>query len=535
VRRALAIVALLAACGAFVVLTTGASDKGSSDSPKYKVELESAFGLTEGSDFKVAGTRAGKITSLGIDKRTLHALVGVQITEPSFGHLRTDASCESRPQSLIGEYFLDCQPGRGPRLAPGSTIPIRHTFSTIGPDLVNDILRLPQKERLRIILTELGAGVAGRGDDLNETLRRAVPALRDTDHLLAILASESNTIRDLTVNGDKVITALADNKRDVGRFVGEARDTAVASAERRSAIAATFHKFPGFLAELRPTMLQLGRVADGQTPALRDLDASAGRIKTFFNDLTPFSNASRVSLRTLADTAKTGRQAVTYGRPLVRQLRSFVAHTPELGKNLAIVLEDLDNRNRAIEPDPRSPGGKGFTGLEGLLMYAFRQTQAVNSFDANGHILKTVLVDSPCGAYADGANVKAHPERVKQCGSYLGPSQPGINQPDPTAGGAAARSKAAQKKADQETNTVREAVTKALAPQPAAPGAPKRKPVIDLKKTIQQLLGKTPDVHKVVKDLPKTLSDLGIPVNGPDGRPLVKADQQALVDYLLAP
>ena len=50
-------------------------------------------------------------------------------------------------------------------------------------------MRRPYRERLRIILDELGAGVAGRADDLNETIRRASPALRETDRVLDVLGA----------------------------------------------------------------------------------------------------------------------------------------------------------------------------------------------------------------------------------------------------------------------------------------------------------------------------------------------------------
>ena len=223
-RRVAAIVALMAVAGVFVALTAGAG--GTTSGPAdYKIEFDNAFGLVDGADVKVAGVHGGKISSLEVDKRTKKALVGVKLEGGAFTGFRTDVFCEARPQSLIGEYFIDCQPGKGAELPRGSKVPVRQTASTIPPDLVNNILRLPYRERLRIILSELGTGVAGREQDLNDAIRRAVPALRQTDRLLAVLARESNTIRDLTANADRVIGALANNRRDVGRFVVEARDT----------------------------------------------------------------------------------------------------------------------------------------------------------------------------------------------------------------------------------------------------------------------------------------------------------------------
>ena len=64
---------------------------------------------------RVAGANAGQVVSLDLDRRTQKALVEVEITEKGFGSLRSDVFCESRPQSPIGEYFVDCLPGRAKR------------------------------------------------------------------------------------------------------------------------------------------------------------------------------------------------------------------------------------------------------------------------------------------------------------------------------------------------------------------------------------------------------------------------------------
>src|SRR5205085_10503320 len=132
----------------------------------------------------------------------------------------SDAFCQSRPQSLIGEYFLDCDPGRtGKVLPPGSTIPVTHTQSTIPADLVQNIMRLPYRQRFSIIINELGAAVAARSEDLQSALRRADPALAETDNLLALLANDAHTIRDLNVNANTVTTALARNNNQAKRFI----------------------------------------------------------------------------------------------------------------------------------------------------------------------------------------------------------------------------------------------------------------------------------------------------------------------------
>jgi len=430
VRRALVILGLVTALCAYVVLASGF---GGAKNDTYWVELDNAFGLIQGGDLKVAGVRAGQITDIRLDKRTKHALVGFRIDKDGFGSLRRDVRCESRPQSLIGEYFLDCLPGTSPQeLKPGARIPVAQTSSTIAPDLVNDILREPERERLRIIVSELGAGVAGRGPELNAAIRRAIPALRETDRVLALLGDQNRTLQDLTVNADTVVGDLAANRKDVGRFVDNANDTAQASAERRPEIAAGLHRLPGFLEQLQPTMKALGEVADRQTPALQNLDASARQITDFFDRLGPFAQATRPAIRSLGQASITGDKAAKAAGPTVSLLDGVARGTPEVAKDLSMILGHLDDRRYAIEKDPRSPGGEGYTGLEALLQYVYDQTTSTAVYDQNSHIFKVALFAGECANYADAKTVKDDPSLLAKCGSFLGPDQPGITTEDIT-------------------------------------------------------------------------------------------------------
>jgi ABC-type transporter Mla subunit MlaD len=434
--RRLAASALVMAAAVVVAVTASGAGGGGGDALRYRVALDNAFGLIEGGDLKVAGVKAGKIEKLDVRPSDLRALVTVSLSELGAQPFRSDVFCEVRPQSLIGEYFLDCHPGRFGRVLPsGSTVPHTRTATTIPADLVNNVLRRPYRERLTLILNELGVGLAARGDDLNQTIRRAVPALRDTDQVLQILERNKFVIQQLTRDADLVLVRLAANRRNVARFVEEARDTAAVSASRRVALAATFRKLPLFLRELRPTLRDLGRAATDQVPALRNLRASAPTLTVFLQRLGPFANASRPAIRTLGAASTVGRRAAANAPPFVGRLREFSAPAPELSQNLAIVLEYLDDRDHAVEPDPDSPGGEGYTGLEALLQYPFDQTLALNTFDQRGYILKlNVILDLAhnCGAYTDAEHAKENPERTKDCGQPLGPNQPGINEPDPT-------------------------------------------------------------------------------------------------------
>jgi virulence factor Mce-like protein len=503
-RRVLASLLLLCAAGAFVLVQAGAGEESRN---RFKVELDNAFGLVNGADLKIAGVRAGTITDMDVDRRSKRAVVEFEITKQGFGSLRTDTFCETRPQSLIGEYFIDCEPGQdAEKLAPGSTIPVERTASTVPGDLVNN---------------------------LNAAIRRASPALRETDRVLAILARQNDLLADLVRDGDTVIGDLAGNRRDVTRWVKETGETAAASAARREAIAASLERLPRFLAELRPTMAELGRVADAQTPALTDLQASAGQLEELFTDLGPFADSTRVNLRALAQAAEPGVRAARAAQPSIDELERFSADTPELAKNLAIVLKHLDDREAsAVEPDPRSPGGQGYTGLEAILQYVYDQTMAINVFDRNGYILKANLHAGECAEYQNLDTLKAHiaddPDFLNRCLSELGPNYPGLNQDDPSAGfGQSAgteRQGAGKRRGDPQTD----ARTGDNGPDR---DTSKGKPPVDLRDTLEDLLGPLPVPNPLQPNLDKPLDALREQL-GRGKDPAGQSASDALADFL---
>ncbi len=130
--RRIGAIALVLCLGAAAGLTTAA---GADDTHTYKIELDNAFGLVEGSLVKVAGTDTGVVTDLDINDEK-RALISITTTG-ALGELGEDTVCSSEPNSLIAEYFIDCQPDGDP-LPEGGTIPVEQVTQTVQADLVNN-------------------------------------------------------------------------------------------------------------------------------------------------------------------------------------------------------------------------------------------------------------------------------------------------------------------------------------------------------------------------------------------------------------
>jgi ABC-type transporter Mla subunit MlaD len=516
--------ALAVAAGA----TVAAGDAGAGEQ-HYTVVLDNAFGLTEGSDLRSSGVTVGRVQRLDVQRSTARALATIVVSRPDFAGFRKDVFCEVKPQSLIGEYYMDCAPGSSPEPAP-ATIPVQQTAATIPPDLVLDVLRRPARERFGLILSELGMGVAARGEDLNTTIRRGVPALRETDRVLTILADNRRTLRRLTVDADRVLAGLAGNRRDVARFVKEAGDTTAASAQRKTDLAGAVERLPGFLHQLRPTLRDLGTAAARQTPALADLRSAAPDLTTLLRRLGPFADSARPAVRGLGRASETGVAAVSDARSTVRRLRDLGTVATEPMRDLRFVLEDLDDRGRAVERNRLSPTGAGFTGLEALLQYVFTQSQAVNVYDSKSYILKIGLLVNQCSQYTNAQSAREHPERTRACRQWLGPNQPGV-----TGGGTVVRGTGESTSSAPPAHGPDAAPpTTTGAPPLAAPDAPAPPPPATPPAAAPHPGSPLPDPRSLLDRLLPGIADK-LPHIAPGRRPRDSDSDRSLLDYLLGP
>ena len=300
-------------------------------------------------------------------------------------------------------------------------------------------MRRPYRERLRIILDELGAGVGGRADDLNETIRRAQPgAARDRQGARRSSARQNQVLKNLTQQRrrrDRRPRRQQEGRRALRQGDRGRRRPPPPSAARD--IAAGLQRLPTFLRELRPTMAELGATADASDA--RRCATSTRRpasSRRFLDDLGPFAESSRLNVRTLAKTADKARPAIASAKPTVAELTKTTEHAPELANNLAIVLKDLDDRNRAVEKDKRSPGGQGYTGFEAVLQYIFDQMQAHQHLrrerlHPQGQPLRLGVQRLPERRLASSARRSRSRASTAAASPGLGPNQPGVTTADP--------------------------------------------------------------------------------------------------------
>ncbi|HEX8688777.1 MAG TPA: MlaD family protein [Solirubrobacterales bacterium] len=409
-KAILAIVAVVAVL-AIVLLATG---EDSDDAYLVRAIFDSSSFLVSGEEVRVAGATVGEIESVDVTRRGEissyedgrpqaipgKAVLVMKIEDPGFQDFRRDASCTIRPQSLIGEKFIDCRPTL-PR-APGSQpppplreipegergagqllLPLESNSSTVDPDLINNINRLPYVQRFRLILNELGVGLAGRGEDVEEAVKRANPLLRDATRLLGILSQQRERLAQLNADSEQILAAMSRERASVAGFFSNAGAAAEASAERGEDLEASFRKLPEFLRELRQTMRGLQGFSDAAAPVFSDLDRATPAFTEVTRALTPFSAASTVALKSLGAAGEEAGPKIRAADPVVRKIRNLAQSGAGPTTELARFLVST----------------KKTGGWEALVDLIYNTTAASNEFDRYGHFSRALVTLTNCLLY----------------------------------------------------------------------------------------------------------------------------------------
>lgn len=393
-RIVVSVAVFVAAVCVGAALGTGGND----DDGKYLVRavFDNASFIIPGEDVKVAGVVVGTIDSLDVDDRN-RAVVVLRIDDPAFKPFRKDATCRIGLQSLIGEQFVECDPTkvRGGDKAPAPELPairdgrpgagqhllpVDQTETPVGADLLNDIMRVPQQQRLPLIINELGTGLSGNGEALNAAIKRASPVLKQADELVATLAGQNKMLGRLVDQSDAILAPLAKRRKDVGEFVKQAGDAATATAKQGDALEASFARFPAFLKELGPAVDRLGAFADQATPAIGNLSSEAASVNASVQRLGPLAQKALPTFKSLGKVADEGRAVFPKLKPHADQINALATALQPAAQDLAALSTSFDQTG----------------GIESLMRLFYFYTGAVNGEDASGHYTRASAIVNGC-------------------------------------------------------------------------------------------------------------------------------------------
>lgn len=367
---------LVALAGAFLAYVAFVSTTGPPFQSRYEIKVhvpDDAPPMRVGQAVRVSGKLAGLVSEVEPDRENGGTVVTANITKPEFRPIGEDAEARVTVHSIVYATYLEIAPGNTDEpMENGGEIPQEKVNS--GVDLLEVVQLFDERARdsLRKSAVNLGYGIAGRGDELNQSLSVAEPTTTNLNaQVSAVNADEGAVGRALAGAAD--VAAGLEGRRgdDVQSLIGSGAAVGDAVANQRSALAESIRilrpfedQFLETAPEAEPLFAELAATSRELEPVVRGLNSALPDVNRLLGLGDVLENESRMI------SAETNPVLETT-KPLVHEIYPIVAALNPL-------LPDVDAVVEGITPysdDIRTAG----EGLAEATSVGFPQGQASGS------------------------------------------------------------------------------------------------------------------------------------------------------------
>lgn len=418
---------------AILLVTAGVARAVSGGGDDFTIEADFAdpSPLIEGNDIRLNGVRVGSIETMRIVDGGARLTLSL---EPTALPLYKDATFSSRPLSLLGERYLDLVPGTpdAGELSEGAVVPQAQTGSATDLDEVLDVLDKPTSQSLAGLVTALGVGVDGNGEDIAAAVKALAPAMQDTSRLTGVLKDQNEVLASLVDSFEPVASGLATDD-------GAALDALVSSAERMlgttSANEAAFRELleelPATLTSARRTLDQLQGTAEAATPTISALRPTTKDLDQLGQELQTFADSADPALKSANPVLEEAEELLAAARPVAQRLQEQGPDLTSTATSLDPLTEDLGGEFTTVMEFFKG-WALATNGRDGLAHY-FRAGLVVTPYTATGLIPSLDgkrplnLTDPGADEPADDTASSAEEQAVKEVGDLVGgllPAEP---------------------------------------------------------------------------------------------------------------
>ena len=274
----------------------------------YRAAFTDAKNVIPGDvELKIAGVDVGSIAkSELVNGRPVLTLD----LESQYAPLYRDAQVRIRPVTPLEDMYVDIT-SRGHKsagvLGPNQILPATQTVSPVEISSVLDVLDADTRQRMAVLLDQLGRGLADGGANLRAGFEAISPFLLVASQMSSALARQHVELAQLVHNFGGITQEVALRDTQLTSFVRSTSATLGALAQHSGAFAATIDALPGTLNSMTSAFAQVRAAETELDPALRSLGPVAAALPSGLDALSRFSVAATPALNAL--------------RPAVRELR----------------------------------------------------------------------------------------------------------------------------------------------------------------------------------------------------------------------
>ncbi len=405
--------AVVIACFAIAILgvaTAAIVRSGQEHDSDYRVDIifDNGKGVLVGGLVKVAGATVGGIEDVTVtpDRK---AKVRIRL-DKRFGPFHRDAHCSNRLEGLIGAAVINCEPGTPgtPLLArqrDGTPLmPVERTTIPVSLTDFFEIWKIPVRDRLRVLVNELGITLSARGDDVNHLLRRANPALQKAQRALAIIDAQRHTLAQAITDSNRAIGRAAHDRQAVRGLIREGGRTSELLGARDRDIAESIQRLPPLLSNSNAALTELDALSRATSPSLDNLNSAARPLDRLTRDAVPFAQLALPAVNATTPALKQAQRTIKPLKPVVRSLGRLAKAAGPTSRVTSSLFTNLRDRGA----------------FEGLLQVFYYATASVARYDNISHVEPSHQLVDTCANYATtpSADCEIHfvPQGVRDAG-----------------------------------------------------------------------------------------------------------------------
>lgn len=281
--------------------------------------------LEVGSEVRVYGVKVGEVASIDLVDNQARVVLDV---DDEVLPLHEDAQMKIRPINLLGENFVEIVPGSGDKPVIKGDVPVEQTETIVTLQAVLDTFDDPTAAGLAALVSELGNGVAGNGDEMADVIKALAPAMYGIDDLGQVLQEQNEVLDSLIATADPVAASVAgkDGER-IEKLVEQAHGLLATVAVERQGLEQTLVELPGAIEEARTTLASLETVAGSVAPTLKKARPVTDDLETISKEIVEFSEHAEPAFASFDEVFAHADDLLAEAAPAVAQLK---ASGPEL-------------------------------------------------------------------------------------------------------------------------------------------------------------------------------------------------------------
>jgi virulence factor Mce-like protein len=310
--------------------------------------MNNADNLEDHDQIRIGGQYAGQVLNPHVQNH--RARLELQLSS-SFKPLRSDTRIEIRLRSAVGIRYVDMLPGtRGRPLPDGATIPPSQTTTPVDLDQVLSTFDPQTRARTSQFLGELGTGVEGRGQAVNQTLGQLPGFTQTLGSVSAAINSRPGALHALISSSQGAAAAFDPVRYDLAYGFRPETQALQPFANDPGNVAGTLDQAPSTLAEVqsglppvRALVAQVQGLAQAATPTLSAAPAALNQTSALLNTAQPGLRNADATLHLASravNPALTFLQTAQPALPMINSALSSVLPTVQYVAPRACGLSD---------------------------------------------------------------------------------------------------------------------------------------------------------------------------------------------------